>query len=82
MPYLEGMNDLVETKQITNFEDFMRASKQKLSWKPILANKHYRSTIHFICLEIASKIKPKINTIKNLPAFSSKSCSTPFYNIR
>ena len=46
MEYLEEMIDLVETKQITSFEDFLRASKQKRSWKPVLANKHYRSAIH------------------------------------
>ena len=45
MDCLAEMIDLVEAKQITSFEDFLCASKYKRSWKPVLANKHYRSAI-------------------------------------
>ncbi|MGQ5521324.1 hypothetical protein ACULLB_16660 [Enterococcus gallinarum] len=45
MDCLAEMMDLVEAKQITCFEDFLRASKYKRSWKPVLANKSYHSAI-------------------------------------
>lgn len=61
MDCLAEMMDLVEVKQIPSFEDFLRTSKYKRSWKPVLANKHYHSAIHSFIEYQARKQAERLN---------------------
>lgn len=65
MEYLAEMIDLVEAKQITSFENFLRVSKYKRSWEPVLANNHYRSAIQSFIEYQARKQTERLKSVDN-----------------